>query len=62
MIVVQSILPALRMEVTRQLIDNYGMRKTDAAAKMGITPAAVSQYLGKTRVVQPPALSRARAE
>ncbi len=49
MIVVQSILPALRMEVTRQLIDNYGMRKTDAAAKMGITPAAVSQYLGKTR-------------
>lgn len=49
MVVVQSILPALRMEVTRQLVEKYGMRKTDAAVKMGVTPAAVSQYLSRVR-------------
>jgi len=49
MVVVQSILPALRMEVTRELVEKYGMKRSDAAAKMGVTPAAVTQYLGKTR-------------
>jgi hypothetical protein len=49
MVVVQHILPALRLEITRQLIEKFGMRKADAANKMGITPAAVSQYLNRSR-------------
>ncbi len=49
MIVVQHILPALRLEITRELVEKYGMRKADAAGKMGVTPAAVSQYLNRSR-------------
>ena len=49
MIVVQRILPALRLEITRELVEKYGMRKADAAGKMGVTPAAVSQYLNRSR-------------
>jgi predicted transcriptional regulator len=49
MIVVQHILPALRLEVTRDLVEKHGMKRSDAAAKMGITPAAVTQYLSRAR-------------
>jgi uncharacterized protein len=49
MVVVQHILPALRLEITRELVEKYGMKRTDAAAKMGITPAAVTQYLSRAR-------------
>ena len=49
MVVVQSILPALRLEVTRELVEKYGMKRSDAASKMGVTPAAVTQYLSKAR-------------
>jgi predicted transcriptional regulator len=49
MIVVQHILPALRLEITRELVDKYGMRRSDAADKMGVTPAAVTQYLSRVR-------------
>ena len=49
MVIVQNVLPALRVEITRQLIEKYGMKKTEAAKRMGITQAAVSQYLSQTR-------------
>jgi uncharacterized protein len=49
MVVVQHILPALRLEITRELVEKYGMKRSDAALKMGITPAAVTQYLSRTR-------------
>ena len=49
MVVVQHILPALRLEITIELVEKYGMKRTDAAAKMGITPAAVTQYLSRAR-------------
>ena len=49
MVVVQHILPALRMEITQELVEKYGMKRSDAAAKMGITPAAVTQYLSRAR-------------
>jgi predicted transcriptional regulator len=49
MVVVQHILPALRLEVTRDLVERHGMKRSDAAAKMGITPAAVTQYMSHTR-------------
>ena len=49
MVVVQHILPAFRLEITRELVDKYGMRRSDAADKMGVTPAAVTQYLSRAR-------------
>ena len=49
MVVVQHILPALRLEITRELVEKYRMKRSDAALKMGITPAAVTQYLSRTR-------------
>lgn len=49
MVVVQHILPALRLEITRELVEKYEMKRSDAAIKMGITPAAVTQYLSRAR-------------
>jgi len=49
MVVVQHILPALRLEITRELVEKYGMKRSDAASKMGVTPAAVTQYLSRAR-------------
>ena len=49
MVIVQHILPALRLEITRQLVEIHGIRKGDAARKMGVTAAAVSQYLTGAR-------------
>jgi len=49
MVVVQHILPALRLEVTKELVEEYGMKRSDAASKMGVTPAAVTQYLSRAR-------------
>jgi predicted transcriptional regulator len=49
MVVVQHILPALRLEITKELVEKYGMKRSDAAAKMGVTPAAVTQYLNRAR-------------
>ena len=45
MIVVQYVLPALRVLIVRNLMDTYKMRKIDAAAKMELTPAAITQYV-----------------
>ncbi len=49
MVVVQHILPALRLEVTKELVEKHGMKRSDAAVKMGVTPAAVTQYLNQSR-------------
>jgi predicted transcriptional regulator len=49
MVVVQHILPALRLEITKELVEKYGMKRSDAATKMGVTPAAVTQYLNRAR-------------
>lgn len=44
MIVVQYVLPALRVLVMKDLLETHSMRKIDAAAKMKLTPAAITQY------------------
>lgn len=49
MVVVQYILPALRVSMAKELIDKYGMRKTEVAEKMDVTPAAITQYLNRSR-------------
>lgn len=44
MIIVKHVLPAIRVLVAKELMENYGMRKIDASAKMELTPAAITQY------------------
>jgi len=48
-VMVQFILPALRVLVTRELVEKYGLKQTEVARRMGITPAAVTQYLKSVR-------------
>jgi predicted transcriptional regulator len=45
MIVVQYVLPAIRVLIMRALIEKYGLRKIDASDKMSVSPAAVTQYV-----------------
>lgn len=43
-IVVKYLLPAIRVLVTKELIEKHNMRKIDASEKMELTPAAITQY------------------
>ena len=49
MMVVQYILPALRVEIAKELSGDYDLKNADIARKMDVTPAAVTQYLNRTR-------------
>jgi hypothetical protein len=42
-------LPVIRKEIAKSLIDNFNLNQKEAAKKMGVTPAAVSQYFSKKR-------------
>lgn len=46
---VQYVLPAFRVLIAKELVEKHGLRRVRAAEKMGITPAAVTQYLEKVR-------------
>lgn len=46
---VTRILPALRVTIARQLIKEYNMKPAEAARRMTVTPAAVTQYLKGVR-------------
>ncbi len=48
-VVVRYILPAIRAQIARKLINEYGLRRSEASKKMGVTPAAVTQYLERVR-------------
>ncbi|MEM1536427.1 MAG: hypothetical protein QW577_01320 [Candidatus Bathyarchaeia archaeon] len=43
-VVVKYLLPAIRVLVTRELIEKYNLRKIDASERMELTPAAITQY------------------
>lgn len=47
--IVQRILPALRSELARILIEEHGFSQQQASLTLGITKAAVSQYLKSKR-------------
>ena len=49
MIVVQHILPAIRSAVARELIEVHGLNRSKVAELMGLTPAAITQYLNSLR-------------
>ena len=42
-------LPAIRKEIAESIIDNYDLTQKETAEKLGVTPAAVCQYLSKKR-------------
>ena len=47
--IVWNILPTIRSEIVRSLINDFGLNQKEAAAKLGITPAAVCLYLSDKR-------------
>jgi predicted transcriptional regulator len=49
MIVVKDILPAIRVLISRELVEKHGLMKSKAASLMGLTPAAITQYLNTSR-------------
>ena len=42
-------LPVIRKEIAESMINNFGLNQKEAANKLGVTPAAVCQYLSKKR-------------
>jgi len=42
-------LPVIRKEIAESMITNFGLSQKEAAEKLGVTPAAVCQYLSKKR-------------
>lgn len=48
-IVVKKVLPAIRALLVKDLIDRYNLSQKQAAQGLGVTQAAVSQYLSSIR-------------
>lgn len=48
-LIVWYVLPAIRRELARELVDKHGMIQAEVARKFGVTDAAVSQYLKSKR-------------
>jgi predicted transcriptional regulator len=46
---VRNILPPMRAEMVFRLVQRQGLSQSDAAKKLGVTRAAVSQYLSRKR-------------
>jgi predicted transcriptional regulator len=42
-------LPVIRKEIAESMINDYGLSQKETAEKLGITPAAVCQYISKKR-------------
>jgi len=39
-----NVRPVIRKELVRCIVHNFGLSQKEAAEKMGLTPAAISQY------------------
>ncbi len=42
-------LPVIRKEIAESMINNHGLNQKETAKKLGVTPAAICQYLSKKR-------------
>ncbi len=42
-------LPVIRREIAQSMIKNFGLNQKETAEKLGVTPAAVCQYISKKR-------------
>ncbi len=49
MVVVQYVLPAIRVMVARELVEKHGLKRVEVAERMEVTPAAITQYLKESR-------------
>ena len=48
-IMVQKVLPAIRVEISRLLMQEHGLQQQDIAKRLGVSKAAVSQYVSSKR-------------
>jgi uncharacterized protein len=48
---VRNLLPPMRAEMISRLVQKQGLSQSDAAKRLGVTRAAVSQYMNKKRGV-----------
>jgi hypothetical protein len=48
-IVVWHVLPMIRREIAKELVNTHSMSQAEVARKFGVTDAAISQYLKKKR-------------
>jgi predicted transcriptional regulator len=48
---VRNLLPPMRAEMVSRLVQKQGLSQSDAAKRLGVTRAAVSQYISKKRGV-----------
>ncbi len=46
---VWNTIPAIRSEIARSMINDFGLNQKETAAKIGITPASVFMYLSEKR-------------
>lgn len=46
---VRNLLPPMRAEMVFRLVQKQGLSQSDAAKKLGVTRAAVSQYMSRKR-------------
>jgi len=44
-----NLLPAIRSEIARSMVNDFGLNQKEAAAKLDIKPAAVCMYLSDKR-------------
>jgi len=46
---VRTLLPPMRAEMVARLVQKQGLSQSDAAKKLGVTRAAISQYISRKR-------------
>jgi len=46
---VRNLLPPMRAEMVLRLVERQGLSQSDAAKRLGVTRAAVSQYMSRKR-------------
>lgn len=51
-LVVKTVLPTMRASIARELVQKHGMKQKEAAEILGVTDAAVSQYLSEKRATK----------
>jgi len=51
-VVVTSVLPAIRSIITRELLNTYKLTQREAAALLGLTQPAISQYIRESRGIK----------